>query len=61
MKPGIRSTEFALTVLAVIGLFALAVIDPTLRTEVVYLLGGLVAVYTSGRTIVKAAAANDDT
>lgn len=56
-KPGIRSTEFALTALAMVGLFVLAVIDPPLRQQTLVALAAVVGVYSASRGLVKARAA----
>lgn len=55
MKPGIQSTEYWVTLLAGVVTLANQAFGWDISADANYIVGGLVAAYTLGRSIVKAA------
>lgn len=59
MKAGIHSSEFWLTVLAVVAVVALVILDKY-DMEILLVIGGLTGAYTGGRTLLKTTAQKYD-
>lgn len=60
MTPGIRTSEFWLTIASMVALVVLAVVEPGLRDQAFYAVAAVVAGYTASRGLTKAGASRTD-